>query len=83
MGSIDIFIICMKKREIKSIFKVTWFLLPPLPASPNTVEEAEVRDHFSYYFMGGLRPSQATQVVNQRPELGIRNLGLDLGQLVL
>lgn len=83
MGSVDIFIICVKKREIKSIFKVTWFLLPPLPASPNTVEETEVRDHFSY-FMGGLRPSsQATQVVNQRPELGIRNLGLDLGQLVL
>lgn len=28
MGSIDIFIICVKKREIKSIFKVTWFFLP-------------------------------------------------------
>ena len=41
-------IICMKKRETKSIFMVTWFLLPPLPASLNTVEEREVRDHLSY-----------------------------------
>lgn len=47
MGSINILIMCVEVREIKSIFKVTWFLLPPLLAFLNTVEETEVRGQFS------------------------------------
>lgn len=47
MGSISILIMCVEVREIKSIFKVTWFLLPPLLAFLNTVEETEVRGQFS------------------------------------